>query len=119
MTDADCLDFLAQELGFVVKSEQSKALELLLREKVLQGAFNVLWCILVRVIIPMNKSLLASNRNQGKITNQRKTYCMFLGIDKNRGGPHNVCLSADCYLLVNVLDLPFASPITIYREACI
>ena len=26
--------------------------------------------------------------------------------------PHNVCVT-DCYFLVNVLDLPFASPITI------
>ena len=33
MTDVDCLDLLAQELGFVLKSEQRKALELLLMGK--------------------------------------------------------------------------------------
>ena len=39
MTDVDCLDLLAQELGFVLKSEQREALELLLRGK---DAFCVL-----------------------------------------------------------------------------
>ena len=33
MTDADYLDLLAQELGFVLKSEHREALELLLRER--------------------------------------------------------------------------------------
>ena len=33
MTDVDCLDLLAQELGFVLKSEQRGALEMLLRGK--------------------------------------------------------------------------------------
>ena len=33
MTDVDYLDLLAQELGFVLKSEQREALELLLRGK--------------------------------------------------------------------------------------
>ena len=33
MTDVDCLDLLAQELGFVLKSEQREALEMLLRGK--------------------------------------------------------------------------------------
>ena len=33
MTDVDCLALLAQELGFVLKSEQREALELLLRGK--------------------------------------------------------------------------------------
>ena len=33
MTDVDCLDLLAQELGFVLKSEQRKAVEMLLRER--------------------------------------------------------------------------------------
>ena len=39
MTDVDCLDLLAQELGFVLKSEQKEALEMLLRGK---DAFCVL-----------------------------------------------------------------------------
>ena len=39
MTDGYCLDLLAQELGFVLKSEQREALELLLRGK---DAFCVL-----------------------------------------------------------------------------
>ena len=33
MTDVNCLDFLSQELGFVLKLEQRGALELLLRVK--------------------------------------------------------------------------------------
>ena len=33
MTDVDCLDLLAQELGFVLKSKQREALEMLLRGK--------------------------------------------------------------------------------------
>ena len=33
MTDVDCLDLLAQELGFVLKSEKREALEMLLRGK--------------------------------------------------------------------------------------
>ena len=33
MTDVDCLDFLAQKLGFVLKLEQREAFELLLRGK--------------------------------------------------------------------------------------
>ena len=33
MTDVDRLDLLGQELGFVLKSEQREALELLLRGK--------------------------------------------------------------------------------------
>ena len=32
----------------------------------------------------------------------------------HRGPTQSVCV-ADCYFIVNVLDLPFASPITIYR----
>ena len=39
MTDVDCLDLLAQELGFVLKSEQRGALKLLLRGK---DVFSVL-----------------------------------------------------------------------------
>ena len=33
MTDVDCLELLAQELGFVLKSEQREGLEMLLRGK--------------------------------------------------------------------------------------
>ena len=33
MTDVDCLDLLAQELGSVLESEQREALEMLLRGK--------------------------------------------------------------------------------------
>ena len=40
MTDVDCLDLLAQELGFVLKSEQRKALELLLRERMFSVTYQ-------------------------------------------------------------------------------
>ena len=30
-------------------------------------------------------------------------------------GAHTIGCVADCYFIVNVLDLPFASPIAIYR----
>ena len=33
----------------------------------------------------------------------------------HRGPTQSVCV-ADCYFIVNVLDLPFASPIAKYRE---
>ena len=33
----------------------------------------------------------------------------------NAGGPTQSVCVADCYFIVNVLDLPFASPIAIYR----
>ena len=33
---------------------------------------------------------------------------------QHRGPTQSVCV-ADCYFIVNVLDLPFASPIAIYR----
>ena len=32
----------------------------------------------------------------------------------HRGPTQSVCV-ADCYFIVNVLDLPFASPMAIYR----
>ena len=35
-------------------------------------------------------------------------------ISKHREPTQSVCV-ADCYFIVNVLDLPFASPIAIYR----
>ena len=34
-------------------------------------------------------------------------------LSKHRGPTQSVCV-ADCYFTVNVLDLPFASPIAIY-----
>ena len=34
-------------------------------------------------------------------------------------GTHTICVCvADCYFIVNVLDLQFASPIAIYRQVC-
>ena len=33
---------------------------------------------------------------------------------QHRGPTQSVCV-ADCYFIVNILDLPFASPIAIYR----
>ena len=38
----------------------------------------------------------------------------FLKLHRDREPTQSVCL-ADCYFTVNVLDLPFASPIAIYR----
>ena len=40
MTDVDCLDLLAQELEFVLKSEQRKALEMLLRERMFSVSYQ-------------------------------------------------------------------------------
>ena len=59
MTDVDCLDLLAQELGFVLKSEQRKALELLLRGKdvfcVLPTALFIRCLFMQRVLqVPCN-----------------------------------------------------------------
>ena len=40
--------------------------------------------------------------------------CYFPKESHHRGPTQCVCV-ADCYYIVNVLDLPFASPIAIYR----
>ena len=59
MTDVDCLDLLAQELGFVLKSEQREALEMLLRGKdvfcVLPTALFIRCLFMQRVLqVPCN-----------------------------------------------------------------
>ena len=40
MTDVACLDLLAQELGFVLKSKQREALEVLLRERMFSVSYQ-------------------------------------------------------------------------------
>ena len=37
----------------------------------------------------------------------------------NYRGPAQSVWVADCYFIVNVLDLPFASPIAVNRQLCI
>ena len=44
----------------------------------------------------------------------QKTLVKRRGSYKHRAPTQSVCV-ADCYFIVNVLDLPFASPIAIYR----
>jgi len=41
--------------------------------------------------------------------------CSLVQKQSNHRGPAQSVWVADCYLIVNVLDLPFASPIAIYR----
>ena len=57
--DVDCLDLLAQELGFVSKSEQMEALELLLRGKdvfcVLPAALFIRCLFMQRVQVPVQR----------------------------------------------------------------
>ena len=43
-----------------------------------------------------------------------KTESLFMVTFEHRGPAQCVCV-ADCYYIVNALDLPFASPIAIYR----
>ena len=50
MTDVDCLDLLAQELGSVLKSEQREALEMLLRGK-------DVFCVLLTALFVMQRVL--------------------------------------------------------------
>ena len=38
---------------------------------------------------------------------------------QNHRGPAQSVWVADCYFIVNVLDLPFASPIAVNRQLCI
>ena len=79
MTDVDCLDLLAQELGFVLKSEQRKALELLLRGKdvfcVLPTALFIRCLFMQRVLqVPCNgrPSLLSRlAKKAGSVGNTR------------------------------------------------
>ena len=72
MTDVDCLDLLAQELGFVLKSKQRKALEMLLSGKdvfcVLPTALFIRCLFMQRVRqVPFNgrQSLLSRLRKKG------------------------------------------------------
>ena len=43
------------------------------------------------------------------------TYDIVFQVVHNTRGPTQCVCVSDCYFIVNVLDLPFASPITIYR----
>ena len=79
MTDVDCLDLLAQELGFVLKSEQKEALEMLLRGKdvfcVLPTALFIRCLFMQRVLqVPCNgrPSLLSRlAKKAGSVGNTR------------------------------------------------
>ena len=79
MTDVDCLDLLAQELGFVLKSEQREALEMLLRGKdvfcVLPTALFIRCLFMQRVLqVPCNgrQSLLSRLcKKGGSVENTR------------------------------------------------
>ena len=79
MTDVDCLDLLAQEVGFVLKSEQRGALELLLRGKdvfsVLATALFIRCLFMQRVLqVPCNErqSLLSRLcKKGGSVDNTR------------------------------------------------
>ena len=79
MTDVDCLDLLAQELRFVLKSEQRGALELLLRGKdvfsVLPTALFIRCLFMQRVLqVPCNgrQSLLSRLcKKGGSVENTR------------------------------------------------
>ena len=73
MTDVDCVDLLAQELGFVLKSEQREALEMLLRGKdvfyVLTTALFIRCLFMQRVLqVPCNgrQSLLSRLCKKGR-----------------------------------------------------
>ena len=72
MTDVDCLDLLTQEVGFVLKSEQREALEMLLRGKdvfcVLPTALFIRCLLTQRVLkVPCNgrQSLLSRMCKKG------------------------------------------------------
>ena len=79
MTDVDCLDLLAQELGFVLKSEQREALEMLLSGKdvfcVLPTALFIRCLFMQRVLqVPCNgrPSLLSRlAKKAGSVGNTR------------------------------------------------
>ena len=79
MTDVDCLDLLTQEVGFVLKSEQREALEMLLRGKdvfcVLPTALFIRCLFMQRVLqVPCNgrPSLLSRlAKKAGSVGNTR------------------------------------------------
>ena len=78
MTDVNCLDLLAQELGFVLKLEQREALELLLRGKdvfcVLPTTLFIRCLFMQRVQVPCNgrQSLLSRLcKKKGSVDNTR------------------------------------------------
>ena len=53
----------------------------------------------------------------GRLPNAHRDMIILLQWD-HREPTQSVCV-ADCYFIVNVLDLPFALPIAIYRQLCI
>ena len=79
MTDVDCLDLLAQDLGFVLKSEQKESLEMLFRGKdvfcVLPTALFIRCLFMQRVLqVPCNgrPSLLSRlAKKAGSVGNTR------------------------------------------------
>ena len=81
MTDVDCLDLLAQEPGFVLKSKKRKALEVLLRGKdvfcVLPTALFIRCLFMQRVLqVPCNgrQSLLSRLCKKRGIGRQHTTF---------------------------------------------
>ena len=61
------------------------------------------------------KSLFVEeNRNSNTTKNTKTDLNVWTRWCNHRAPTQSVCV-ADCYFIVNVLDLPFASPIAIYR----
>ena len=54
-------------------------------------------------------------RKKGSLPNDQAGFSLRI---LAQGTTQSVCV-VDCYFTVNVLDLPFPSPIAIYRELCI
>ena len=66
---------------------------------------------------PLPAHALDNGEGRNVIWVRTKILCFMLFTTR---GTHTMCVSvSDCYFIVNVLDLPFASPITIYRQVCI
>ena len=92
--------------------------------------FNVVYglnnCVKILVIVPKNLDLEGivfaglvrrerKKRKKGSLPNDQAGFSLRI---LAQGATQSVCV-VDCYFTVNVLDLPFPSPIAIYRELCI
>ena len=80
-----------------------------------------LWCELLFLPLSLPPLLFFGSRSifrAAKTENPASSSTGSPSSKYHRRPTQSVCV-ADCYFIVNVVDLPFASPIAIYRKLCI
>ena len=64
------------------------------------------------------KIVVASQHKKDNEKNVCQDLLTIENTDSDHRGPAQSVWVADCYFIVNVLDLPFASPIVVNRQLC-